>query len=227
MIGRPREQSLSFIAAAQSGGLLPRTYVSPPDRQSPLVYAACTQRRVPHTDTVTGRRPVRLPCRRAGTRKNAQHLSTHARTKMLTYACMQENDLHTHPRHECIRTQNRHILYNMCRHACRIHTYMNTHNSCFLSLAGITTQASPDPGILCPTCSRHALLTGLCHKWDVYSPVCVCPRVWETERECCTVILCQSASSVIIKQQISTKTGTKVVKIVDFSREEWRYSDQL
>lgn len=30
--------------------------------------------------------------------------------------------------------------------------------------------------MLCPTCSRHALLTGLCHKWDVYSP-----RVREAE----------------------------------------------
>lgn len=46
-------------------------------------------------------------------------------------------------------------------------TCKHTHNSCFLSLAGTTTEASPDPGILWPTCSRHTLLTGLCHRRDV------------------------------------------------------------
>lgn len=91
-----QEQSLSFRATVQSGRLLPGTYVSPLDRQSLLVYTACTQRRVPHTDTVTGRQGIQLLCRLMATwkekkkrkRKNEQRMGAHANTK-LTYACLQ------------------------------------------------------------------------------------------------------------------------------------------
>lgn len=153
VIGRPWEQSCSFTGMARSGGLHPRTYVSCPDRQSPLVYAACTRRQPPHTDTVTGRQRLQLPRGRCSR--------------------MHSNVPHIHPRHKCMRAQNRNTVSGMhrlvngiCTHK---HEHANTHNSCFLSLAGTTTQASLDPGILWPTCSRHMLLTGLCHRWDVYS----------------------------------------------------------
>ena len=58
---RPGEQSPSLMA--RSGGLLlPRTYVSPLDRQSPLVCVPCPQRRrLPHTDTLTVGQQVQFP----------------------------------------------------------------------------------------------------------------------------------------------------------------------
>lgn len=146
---------------ARSGELHPRTYVSCPDRQSPLVYASCTQRQAPHTDTVTGRQRLQLPCSRADD----------------AHVCIQTRKRPTRsptPRvHTC--TKQTHTVHYV--EACKPGTYTqtqtckHTHNSCFLPLAGTTTEASPDPGILWPTCSRHTLLTGLCHRRDVYSSV--------------------------------------------------------
>lgn len=74
-----------------------------------------------------------------------------------------------------IRPNTHTLQYCMCGHKSITHIHMDTHtyNSCFLWLAGITTQAS----ILCPKCTRHVLLTELCHQWDVYRPV------WVTERK--------------------------------------------
>lgn len=112
LIGRLWEQSLSFRAAAKSRWLLPQMYVSPLHRQSMLVYIACTQGWVPHTDTVTGRRRVQLPCRRTGTKKPQQHLSTHTKTKF-EYKHAQT----------CAHT----LQYRMWKHESIAHIHTKTH----------------------------------------------------------------------------------------------------
>lgn len=196
MIGRPREQSRPFTAAA------PRSRASSTDvRQPPgQTKLASVRRRTPEaspprTDAVTGRQRLQLP--------------TNAKTKMLTYACGREDVLHK-------RSQNRHTLCSTRRYVrgVRAHAEMNTHqhNSGFLRPAAITTRASPDPGIDRP----HDPDTR-CRQDYVTNEVFTTRRVFVSEgggdrTKLITALLC---SCHFNHCQNASKSGAKSVKVAD------------
>lgn len=72
VIGRVREQRLPFMAVARSEGLLPWCVRQPPGQTKPSSVRRLYSGRAPHTDTVTGRLRLRLPCTHTDTKMHKQ-----------------------------------------------------------------------------------------------------------------------------------------------------------
>lgn len=79
-----RTERLFHSRGPKVKGFFHRRTSAPRGRQSRLVYAACTQRRAPHTDTVTRRRPASV------TTRTLRRPSYTQLTKMPTYVVLEK-----------------------------------------------------------------------------------------------------------------------------------------